>query len=151
MSYVLFLLLLLLAALVVGLARVFDSKISFEAAFKGLAMGIVMLPIVFWMLLLCVAATPALLLITVGILHATGLLPAVAGWEMWTLLPSWAWLLIGAATLFGTVHLYCWIEERRRSEPITSQPRQEQSRRVRRVSSYGGDRAPPAHDKKPRR
>jgi hypothetical protein len=106
---------------------------------------------VFWMLLLCVAATPALLLITVGILHATGLLPAVAGWEMWTLLPSWAWLLIGAATLFGTVHLYCWIEERRRSEPITSQPRQEQSRRVRRVSSYGGDRAPPAHDKKPRR
>jgi hypothetical protein len=114
MTYLVFLVVLLLAAIVVGVARLFGIRISFELAFKILANVVLMLPAVTWALLVWLGMALGLVMIASGILYAAGLLPAVAGWPMWKLLPFWLWLAIAAVLLFGTGHLYYWARDRHR-------------------------------------
>jgi hypothetical protein len=114
MTYLAFLLILILAGLVFGLARLFASKVSFQTVFEIIATALVMLPVVAMSLALCGAIAMGLILIVAGILAAIGWLPIVSGWAVWGWAPFWLWLVFGALSVFAAGHVYDWAKERRR-------------------------------------
>jgi hypothetical protein len=99
-GYLIFLVLLAVAGLLLGMARVVGQRADFFAIFRALSWALVALPM----------AVTAGGLVCVGLwmgvsifLYAIGLLPTVSAFPIWRLLPAWAWFAIPIAVVWGTI------------------------------------------------
>jgi hypothetical protein len=114
MSYLVFLIVLTLAGALCGLVRLFGGKASFERVFKLIATGVVMLPVAIMSFLFCFTIAGAIFFSAGAILYATGLLPTVESWPVWSWFPRWLWIVFAPLSGFGALQLYEWMKEKRR-------------------------------------
>jgi hypothetical protein len=95
LSYLFFLAVLLLAAAIAGLLRLFRFRHTFDPTFKVIATAVVFAPIVIWSFIMCAAFAVGIGGVAWGIVRATGLFPTVSSG------PFWPWLTLGGAVVIA--------------------------------------------------
>jgi len=97
-GYLIFVLVLAVAGLLWGMARVAGLRVAFFVIFRALSWALVALPMAVTLGgLVCAGVWMG-----VGIvLYAIGLLPTVSALPVWRLLPAWAWFAIPIAVVWG--------------------------------------------------
>ena len=123
MSYLLFLAILALSALVFGLMRLFGSRVSFETVITTIGIGVVMCPVVVMSLLLCLCIAVALIMVATVALQAAGLYPIVASLGLWKVLPTWAWFAVGTVAVGVAFHVHAWRKNVCRKDGAFGKPR----------------------------
>jgi hypothetical protein len=116
MSYLLFLALLLVSAIVYGAARFLGVHLKFKTIFKALAHTLAWRPIIVWsFMLLGGGIFFGIAVIATVILHFAGWLPSVQAMPIWSLLPPWGWMLLGTAVCYMAAMVYAWWSELKHS------------------------------------
>lgn len=127
MTYVLFLFVLLVSAIVFAIARLLGSKISFDAVFEILGRHFVMLPVYVLTLGIWLGAAVFVVLFGLSVLNALGLFPAGGGVPVWHVFPLWLWLVLAGWCCGGLFNAYSWCKERlvkrRRRQPKSNSGR----------------------------